>query len=113
MRLEDKVAIVTGAAQAPKYLYIGEDKVELRDASHVWGKGIRDTEDTLRKESGLVDFIAVIRRMCGLFDLRVKRSQIARSKQSTIGSAERRDSLGDYALVEVIPGRNQPRVTAA
>src|SRR5688500_16785953 len=31
--------IVTGAAQTPKYLYIGEDKVELRDASKVWGKG--------------------------------------------------------------------------
>src|SRR5215467_6489342 len=43
--------IVTGAAPIPKYLYIGEDKVELRDASHVWGKGIRDTADILRKES--------------------------------------------------------------
>ncbi|HEX6768552.1 MAG TPA: aldehyde ferredoxin oxidoreductase N-terminal domain-containing protein, partial [Candidatus Binatia bacterium] len=47
--------IITGAAQAPKYLYIGEDKVELRDAGHVWGKGIRDTEDILRKESGHQD----------------------------------------------------------
>ena len=47
--------IVTGAAQTAKYLYIGEDKVELRDASHVWGKGIRDTEDILRRESGHQD----------------------------------------------------------
>ena len=47
--------IVTGAAQSPKYLYVGEDHVELRDASHVWGKGIRDTEDLLRKESGHQD----------------------------------------------------------
>ena len=47
--------IVTGAAQTPKYLYIGEDQVELRDASHVWGKGIRDTEETLRKDSGHQD----------------------------------------------------------
>ncbi len=47
--------IVTGAALSPKYLYIGEDKVELRDASKVWGKGIRDTEDMLRKESGHQD----------------------------------------------------------
>ena len=47
--------IVTGAAQSPKYLYIGEDKVELRDASNVWGKGIRDTEEMLRKESGHLD----------------------------------------------------------
>jgi aldehyde:ferredoxin oxidoreductase len=47
--------IVTGAAPSPKYLYVGEDKVELRDASHVWGKGIRDTEESLRKESGHQD----------------------------------------------------------
>ena len=47
--------IVTGTASTPKYLYIGEDKVDLRDASHVWGKGIRDTEDILRKESGHQD----------------------------------------------------------
>ena len=47
--------IVSGAAQMPKYLYIGEDKVELREASHVWGKGIRDTEDILRRESGHQD----------------------------------------------------------
>ncbi len=44
--------IVTGAAQTPKYLYIGEDRVELRDASKVWGKGVRDTEDMLRRDSG-------------------------------------------------------------
>ena len=47
--------IVVGAGQTPKYLYIGEDRVELRDASQVWGKGIRDTEDMLRKESGHQD----------------------------------------------------------
>jgi len=47
--------IVTGAAQSPKYLYIGEDKIELRDASRVWGKGIRDTEEMLRKELGHLD----------------------------------------------------------
>lgn len=47
--------IVSGAAASPKYLYIGEDTVELRDASHVWGKGIRDTENLLRKESGHLD----------------------------------------------------------
>src|ERR1044071_4707110 len=47
--------IVTGAARSPKYLYIGEDKVELRDASHVWGKGIRAPEEMLRQESGHQD----------------------------------------------------------
>lgn len=47
--------IVTGAATSPKYLYVGEDQVALRDASHVWGKGIRDTEEILRGESGHQD----------------------------------------------------------
>src|SRR5258708_2226118 len=47
--------IITGAAQKPTYPYIGEDKVELRDAGHVWGKGVRATEETLRAESGHLD----------------------------------------------------------
>jgi aldehyde:ferredoxin oxidoreductase len=47
--------IITGAAQKPAYLYVGEDKVELRDAGHVWGKGIRETEETLRADSGHMD----------------------------------------------------------
>ncbi|HEX9661171.1 MAG TPA: aldehyde ferredoxin oxidoreductase N-terminal domain-containing protein [Candidatus Binatia bacterium] len=47
--------IITGAARKPTYLYVGEDKVELRDASRVWGKGIRETEETLRAESGHQD----------------------------------------------------------
>jgi aldehyde:ferredoxin oxidoreductase len=32
-----------------------EDKVELRDASHVWEKGTRDTEDILRRDAGRLD----------------------------------------------------------
>src|ERR687898_523272 len=47
--------VITGAAQSPSYLYIGEDKVELRDASRVWGKGVRDTEAMLRADCGHQD----------------------------------------------------------
>ena len=47
--------IISGAALQPTYLYIGEDKVELRDASRIWGKGTRDTEDMLRADSGHQD----------------------------------------------------------
>jgi aldehyde:ferredoxin oxidoreductase len=47
--------IITGAAEKPTYLYAGEDQVELRDAGHVWGKGIRETEETLRADSGHLD----------------------------------------------------------
>jgi aldehyde:ferredoxin oxidoreductase len=44
--------IITGAATQPVYLYVGEDRVELRDAAHVWGKGTRATEEILRSEAG-------------------------------------------------------------
>ena len=47
--------IITGAAPQPMYLYVGEDKVELRDARRVWGKGARETEEMLRAESGHPD----------------------------------------------------------
>jgi aldehyde:ferredoxin oxidoreductase len=47
--------IITGAARHPAYLYVGEDKVELRDAAHVWGKGARETEEILRTETGHPD----------------------------------------------------------
>jgi len=35
--------IIRGRAEAPVYLDISEDKIEIRDASHLWGK---DTEET-------------------------------------------------------------------
>jgi aldehyde:ferredoxin oxidoreductase len=42
--------IISGKAKTPKYLFIEDDKVELRDASHLWGKGVFDTILTLKEE---------------------------------------------------------------
>jgi aldehyde:ferredoxin oxidoreductase len=47
--------IIEGAASKPTYLFINEGKPELRDASSVWGKGARQTEDMLRAEVGRKD----------------------------------------------------------
>jgi len=47
--------IVEGTARSPVYLFINEGKAELRDAGSVWGKGTRETEDTLREEVGIRD----------------------------------------------------------
>lgn len=44
--------VVTGAATSPVYLYIKDDAVEIRDAAHLWGLEIMDTEDTLKSEVG-------------------------------------------------------------
>lgn len=44
--------VVRGAASAPVYLWIKDGAVEIRDASHLWGKEIMDTEETLKAEVG-------------------------------------------------------------
>lgn len=41
-----------GASQNPVYLWIDNDEVELRDASFLWGKTVRDTVTELREELG-------------------------------------------------------------
>lgn len=44
--------VVTGAASAPVYLFIKDGEVEIRDAAHLWGKEILETEETLKAEVG-------------------------------------------------------------
>src|SRR5438046_6391079 len=44
--------VVKGAASSPVYIYIKDDLVEIRDATHLWGLEIMDTEDTLKAEVG-------------------------------------------------------------
>jgi aldehyde:ferredoxin oxidoreductase len=41
----------TGISPQPVYLYIGHGKVELRDASALWGKDTRETEDLIRGDA--------------------------------------------------------------
>jgi len=49
--------VVEGRAARPTYLWIHNDRVELRDAVHLWGKGVWDTEECIRAESGVPDCI--------------------------------------------------------
>jgi len=44
--------IMTGAAKRPSYLLIEDLDVEIRDASHLWGKNTEETWDTLKQETG-------------------------------------------------------------
>ena len=45
------LVIFEGAAAKPVYLWIKDDLVELRDASHIWGKTVPETTDLLRAET--------------------------------------------------------------
>ena len=44
--------IFENASDEPVYLYISDDVVELRDASHLWGKDVYETTDLLNQECG-------------------------------------------------------------
>jgi aldehyde:ferredoxin oxidoreductase len=46
------VIIVEGKAKKPVYIVIDDDKVELRDASELWGKTAWDAEEKIGKELG-------------------------------------------------------------
>ena len=47
------MVIFEGKSPAPVYLYINDDTAELRDASHLWGKSVWETEALLK--TGLQD----------------------------------------------------------
>lgn len=42
--------IFEGKAYKPVYLYIEDDKVEIKDASHIWGKKVSEVTEILKKE---------------------------------------------------------------
>ena len=42
--------IFEGKADRPVYLYIEDDKVEIRDAAHLWGKTISETTESIRND---------------------------------------------------------------
>jgi aldehyde:ferredoxin oxidoreductase len=43
---------VNGQAAKPVYLFVDGNRVEIRDASHLWGMDIRQTEENLHRELG-------------------------------------------------------------
>ena len=44
------MVIFEGKSAKPVFLYVEDDVAELRDASHLWGKSVWETEETLKKQ---------------------------------------------------------------
>ncbi|HRH06303.1 MAG TPA: aldehyde ferredoxin oxidoreductase N-terminal domain-containing protein, partial [Burkholderiaceae bacterium] len=42
------MVIMEGKSAKPVYLYVNDDVAELRDASHIWGKSVWETENILK-----------------------------------------------------------------
>jgi aldehyde:ferredoxin oxidoreductase len=45
--------VVVGKAEAPVYLYVNDDQVEVRDAAGLWDRGVAETEDAIKAELGV------------------------------------------------------------
>jgi aldehyde:ferredoxin oxidoreductase len=50
------MVIFEGKSAKPVYLYVNDDVAELRDAAHLWGKSVWETEEMIKK--GLQDPLA-------------------------------------------------------
>ncbi len=46
------IAILSGKAETPSYIFIDDDTVEIRPADQYWGKGSTEVEEALKKELG-------------------------------------------------------------
>ena len=44
--------IVEGKAEKPVYLWIDDDKVQIKDAGHLWGKPTKECQELIREELG-------------------------------------------------------------
>jgi aldehyde:ferredoxin oxidoreductase len=44
--------VIKGKASKPVYIYLNDGKIEIRDASHLWGLDSRDVQTSIREELG-------------------------------------------------------------
>ncbi|MHA2406797.1 MAG: aldehyde ferredoxin oxidoreductase family protein, partial [Candidatus Ranarchaeia archaeon] len=51
--------IVEGASENPVYLWINDDNLEIKDASHLWGKWTAETESLIKNELKIKDAAVV------------------------------------------------------
>lgn len=52
--------LIRGQASAPVYLWIDDEHVEIRDAGHIWGKDVYETNDLIHSETGRGTRVAAI-----------------------------------------------------
>src|SRR5438445_547205 len=64
--------IVHGVAASPVYLWINEDRVEIRDAAHLWGKSLEGGMPTLNYRLGSFEKTAQVDAIAVRDQMRVK-----------------------------------------
>lgn len=74
--------VVHGASASPVYLWINEDRVEIRDAGHLWGKVTGDVEEAIHAELG---------------DPRIRVAQIGPAGENLVRFANVANDLNEFA----------------
>lgn len=49
------MVVLEGAADSPVWVFVEDDRIEFHDAAGLWGKGVWETEETLREQTGVPD----------------------------------------------------------
>ena len=57
--------VIKGRAERPVYLWIHNGEIEIRDASHLWGKSTTETQWAIRKELGDEDIKSAVIGVAG------------------------------------------------
>jgi len=87
--------IVTGKSPRPVYIYIHNDRVEVRDAGHLWGKNTWETQEAIREELG---------------DRRVRLAVIGPAGERLVRMANiitgRKDAAGRFGMGAVMGSKN-------
>lgn len=82
--------IVQGKASSPVWVYINNDKVEIRDASRLWGQGIFRTTTEICAEMGSDAHVAAIgqagENLCRMSTIQCDKSHSAGGHGSVMGS---------------------------
>ena len=74
--------VVHGVSPAPVYLSINQDHVEIRDATHIWGKVTGDVQEMIRAELG---------------DPRIRVAQIGPAGENLVRFANIANDLNEFA----------------
>jgi aldehyde:ferredoxin oxidoreductase len=105
--------VVRGASAAPVYLYIKDDVVEIRDASHLWGLETGDTEEKLKAEVG--ERLARVCEIGPSGELRVRVAGIVNDYKDIAGRAGLGAVMGSKKLKAIVVrgSKNVPLANAA
>src|SRR3989449_1239499 len=105
--------VVKGAASSPVYLYIKDQQVEIRDAAHLWGLEILETEERLKAEVG--ERLARVCEIGPAGENRVKIAGIVNDFKDIAGRAGLGAVMGSKKLKAIVvrASRNLPLADAA